>query len=177
MLKRLCLSLLLVLAIAPVSAATIDEAISLLDAGQYEEAARQLEPLAEQGDANAQHRLAILYFYGHGVPEDENRALELARRSAEAGNVDAMFLVGNIYVFGHTAPNEADDPDLEAAKWFYEAASREHAEAEYNLGLLFLAGKGVIRSQEEAMKWIGRAAEHGHAGARNFLGDGGGHAQ
>ena len=175
MLKRLCLSLVLLAGPVLALAAPVDDAIALLDAGKYEEAARQLEPLAEQGDATAQHRLAILYFYGHGVPEDENRALDLARRSAEAGNVDAMFLAGKIYVFGHTVPNDADAPDLEAAKWFYEAASRDHAEAEYHLGLLFLAGKGVIRSQEEAMKWIGRAAEHGHAGARNFLGGGDGH--
>ena len=177
MLKSLYLSLVLLAGAAPALAAPVDDAIALLDAGKYEEAAHQLQPLAESGDAIAQHRLAILYFYGHGVPEDENRALELARLSAEAGNVDAMYLVGNIYVFGHTVPNEADDPDLEAAKWFHEAASRDHAEAEYNLGLLFLAGKGVIRSQEEAMKWIRRAAEHGHDGARNFLGGEDGHAK
>jgi len=90
--------------------------------------------------------------------------------------VDAMFFVGNIYVFGDQVPVEADDPDQEAAKWFYEAASRGHADAEYHLGLLFLAGKGVIQSQEHAMKWIQSAADHGHAGAQNFLG-GKGHGQ
>jgi len=69
-----------------------------------------------------------------------------------------------------------DDPDVEAAKWFFQAASRGHADAEYSLGLLFLAGKGVTQNQDEALKWINRAAEHGHASARDFLsGQRGGH--
>ncbi|MCB1954285.1 MAG: sel1 repeat family protein [Rhodocyclaceae bacterium] len=165
----LCLSFASLLALA----SPLDEAIADLDGGRYEQAAGKLKPLAEAGDPVAQHRLSILYFYGHGVPEDEKTALSWATRSAKAGNVDAMFFAGNIYVFGDKIPSEAEDPDVEAAKWFHEAASRGHPEAEYSLGLLFLAGKGVIQSQEEAMKWIGRAAEHGHVGARNFIGTGG----
>jgi len=41
--------------------------------------------------------------------------------------------------------------------------------SQYGLGLLFLAGKGVVQDQEEALKWIRRAADHGHATARSFL--------
>jgi len=174
--KRLSSTLALLAVSIAAWAAPIDDAIDLLDKGEYAQAAQQLEPLAESGDAIAQYRLAILYFYGHGVPEDEKKSLEWARKSADSGNVDAMFFVGNIYVFGDQVPVEADDPDQEAAKWFYEAASRGHADAEYHLGLLFLAGKGVIQSQEHAMKWIQSAADHGHAGAQNFLG-GKGHGQ
>lgn len=173
MLKRLFTLLWLLAASVTAWATPVEDAIKDIDAGHYEQAAAKLKPLAEAGDAVAQHRLAILYFYGHGVPEDENKALEWATKSANGGNADAMFFVGNIYVFGDKVPVEADDPDIEAAKWFHEAASRGHAEAEYSLGLMFLAGKGVIQSQEEAMKWIRQAAEHGHLGARNFLGTGG----
>lgn len=170
MLRRLTLSLCLLASCA--IAAPIDDALRYYDSGDYEKASKTLKPLAEAGDAVAQHRLGVMYFYGRGVPEDEKKALELARKSAAQGNLDAMFLAGNIYVFGNSIASDAEDPDLEAAKWFFEAASRGHAEAEYGLGLLFLAGKGVVRSEEEAMKWIERAAEHGHASAKNFLGAG-----
>ena len=173
MIRRLTLSLCMVVSSA--IAAPIDEALKHYDDGRFEQAAGLLAPLAKAGDPVAQQRLGVMHFYGRGVPEDENKALELARQSAAQGNLDAMFLAGNIYVFGDTVPNESDDPDLEAAKWFFEAASGGHAEAEYGLGLLFLAGKGVVQSQEEAMKWIEKAAEHGHVGAKNFLG-GGGHS-
>lgn len=151
-------------------AAPIDDALRHFDSGEFEQAATLLKPLAESGDAVAQHRLAVMFFYGRGVPEDEKQALALARKSADQGNVDAMFFLGNIYVFGDKIPVESKDPDQEAAKWYFEAASRGHSEAEYSLGLMLLAGKGVIQSQEEALKWIKRAADHGHVGARNFLG-------
>lgn len=173
MLRRI--TMILCLLSANAVAAPIDDALKHYESGEFQQAATLLLPLAEAGDAIAQQRLGVLYFYGRGVPEDEKKALDWARKSAAQGNADAMFLAGNIYVFGNDIPSDTDDPDLEAAKWFFEAASRNHAEAEYGLGLLFLAGKGVVQSQDEAMKWIGRAAEHGHLGAKNFLA-GGGHS-
>ena len=173
MLRSLILSLVLFSSAA--LAAPIDDALKSYDQGDFAQAAKLLPDLAKAGDARAQYSLAVMYFYGRGLPEDEKLALEWARKSAEQGNLDAMFFVGNIYIFGDKVPAITDDPDLEAAKWFFEAASRGHAEAEYGLGLLFLAGKGVVQSNDEAMTWIRRAAEHGHTGAKNFLG-GGGHA-
>lgn len=167
MLCRLILCLMLANGVA--HANSIEEAGRLYESGQYEAAAKQLQPLAEAGDAVAQQRLSVMYFYGRGVPEDEILAMQLARRSAAAGNVDAMYFIGTMYVFGDKVPGTVTDPDVEAAKWFFEAASRGHADAEYGLGLLFLAGKGVVQSHDEALKWIGLAAEHGHAGAKSFM--------
>lgn len=157
---------------AGASAATLDEAIRSFDDGRYPEAAQQLQLHAEQGNATAQQRLAILYFYGRGVPEDEKKAMEWAIRSAGQGNPDAMYLIGTMYMFGDDVPKSVEAPDLEAAKWFFEGASRGHAESEYGLGLLFLAGKGVVQDQNEAMKWIRRAADHGHPSAQSFLSSG-----
>lgn len=167
MFRRMILCIMLVTGAA--HAASLDEAIRRYESGQYQEAAKILIPLAEAGDASAQQKLSTMYFYGRGVPENEERAMQWARRSADKGNLDAMFFIGTMYVFGDVIPKTVSDPDLEAAKWLFEAASRGHADAEYGLGLLFLAGKGVVQNQDEAMKWIRRAAEHGHAGARSFV--------
>lgn len=168
MLRRVALCMMLLTGIA--NAAPIDDAVRLYETGQYEAAAKQLATLAEGGNPVAQEKLAVLYFYGRGVPEDEERALQWARRSAEQGNGEAMYFIGNMYVFGDKLPKSIADPDQEAAKWYFEAARRSVPEAEYGLGLLFLAGKGVVQDQEEAMRWIRLAADHGHAGARSFLG-------
>lgn len=175
MLRRL--SFCMMLLAGAVHAAPIDDALRHYDGGQFEAAAQQLAPLAEGGNPVAQERLAIMYFYGRGVPEDEEKALQWARRSADQGNLDAMYFIGNMYVFGDKLPKAVQDPDQEAARWYFEAARKGHAEAEYGLGLLFLAGKGVVQDQEEAMRWIRSAADHGHPGARSFLGGskGGGH--
>lgn len=150
-------------------AASLSDALQAYDSGHYQEAAPMLQALAGQGDATAQHKLSIMYFYGHGVPENEKTALRWARASAEQGNPEAMYFIANMYVFGDELPSTVENPDVEAAKWFFEAAGRGHADAEYGLGLMFLAGKGVEQNQDEAMKWIGRAAQHGHVSARSFL--------
>ena len=81
-----------------------------------------------------------------------------------------MYFLGTMFVFGEEVPKQVDDPDREAAKWYFDAARQGHADAEYGLGLMFLAGKGVVQDQAEAQKWIRRAAEHGHAGAQSFIG-------
>lgn len=167
MLRRIALCMTLLTGSA--HAAPIDDALRQYDIGKYEEAAKAFVALAESGAAVAQEKLSVMYFYGRGVAEDEDRAMEWARRSADQGNIDAMYFIGTMYVFGDKIPKTVADPDQEAARWFFEAASRDHAEAEYGLGLLFLAGKGVVQDQEEALKWIRRAAEHGHATARSFL--------
>jgi TPR repeat protein len=164
---RIALCMLLLTGVA--QAAPLEDALLQYDNGKYEEAAKVLVPLAERGDAVAQERLGIMYFYGRGVPEDETRAMQWARRSADQGNIDAMYFVGTMYVFGDKIPKTVTEPDQEAAQWFFQAASRNHAEAEYGLGLLFLAGKGVVQDHEEALKWIRRAADHGHVTARSFL--------
>jgi len=162
----LCMTLLTGIA----HAAPLDDALRQYESGKYEEAAGELIPLAEQGVAVAQEKLSVMYFYGRGVSENEEQAMELAKRSAEQGNIDAMYFIGTMYMFGDRIPKTVADPDQEAARWLFEAASRNHAEAEYGLGLLFLAGKGVVQDQEEALKWIRRAADHGHGGALSFLG-------
>lgn len=168
MLRRIALCMSLVAGV--VHAAPLDDALREYENGRFEAAASQFASLAQAGDAVAQEKLSVMYFYGRGVPEDEDKALEWARRSADQGNTDAMYFIGNMYVFGDKLPKTVQDPDQEAARWYFEAARRGHPEAEYGLGLLFLAGKGVVQDQEEALRWIRSAAEHGHPGARSFLG-------
>lgn len=147
----------------------IDEANRAYDAGRFKQAARLLDPLARHGNPTAQLRLGILYFQGHGVKEDERRAISWWRRSADQGNLDAMYQLGNAFTFGIDAAKTVPDPDREAAWWYFRAASAGHREAQYGLGLLFLAGKGVMESREEAMRWMHRAAEQGHADAKRFV--------
>lgn len=169
MMRKLIGALALAACAAAHAAGDLAEGLRAYDAGNYAQAAAVLAPLAAQGDAVAQHRLSVMHFYGRGVAEDEAIALEWARKSARQGNTDGMFFAGTIYMFGEVVPKEAEDPDREAAVWLFQAASRGHADAEYGLGLLFLAGKGVVQDNAEAMKWIRRAADHGHTGARSFF--------
>lgn len=56
-----------------------------------------------------------------------------------------------------------------AAKGYQDAAEQGDADAQFNLGVCYDKGQGVPRDDAEALKWICRAAEQGHADAFNLL--------
>lgn len=136
-------------------------------------AVRLLRPLAEAGHAQAQNRLALLYFHGLGVAEDDAAAQRWFERAARQDLAEAQFHLANMHAYGQARGAEGGDSAREAARWYFEAARQGHAEAQYALGILFLTGSGVVASPEEARKWIARAAAQGHADAQAYLRGGG----
>jgi TPR repeat protein len=168
-LPRLCLALLLALTLPASAADKLAQARSAQEAGRHAEAIALLTPLADAGDAEAKMRLGMMHYHGHGVPENEKRGVELLTQSAALGNVEAMYQLGSAYTFGSTTQSLVADADVEAAKWYFNAASKGHAEAQYSLGLLFLVGKGVQRELNEANQWMARAAKAGHPDAKKYM--------
>lgn len=146
------------------------EAVAAVQRKDYASAVHLLAPLAQSGDARAQTQLGTLYYHGHGVPEDDARALLWYDRAARQGHAQAQYLLANLYAFGHATPPEGHDAMRLAAQWYFEAARQNHVDAQYSLGLLFLAGSGVQQSPAEARKWLTRAARQGHADAKAYLG-------
>lgn len=65
---------------------------------------------------------------------------------------------------------EANDNRLYAVHLYLEKAIKGNADAQYQLGLLYLTGKGTIQDFEEAAKWFTSAAEQNHAAAQYELG-------
>jgi serine/threonine protein kinase len=59
----------------------------------------------------------------------------------------------------------------EGADLLKPLAERGEAGAQYQLGMLYLQGQGVARSDPDAMRLLGRAADQGHARAQLALGD------
>jgi len=51
-----------------------------------------------------------------------------------------------------------------------EAAERGDVEAQYNLALMYVQGRGLLRNQAAALTWFRGAAEKGHGGAQYNLG-------
>jgi hypothetical protein len=70
-------------------------------AGDYASAAREVQPLAEAGDPEAQHALGYLLYYGQGVPQDRELAVVWLRRSAAQGNPRAQ---ASLERLGYTVP-------------------------------------------------------------------------
>ena len=57
----------------------------------------------------------------------------------------------------------------EAAIWYRKAAEQNNADGQYGLGYLYASGDGVKQDHEQAVHWLGLAAEQGHAQAIRTL--------
>lgn len=77
--------------------AGFDERWAAYERRDYATAFRDWLPLAQQGDAGAQHTLSLMYTKGHGVPQDYAEALKWYRRAAEQGFAEAQHTLGCNY--------------------------------------------------------------------------------
>ena len=57
----------------------------------------------------------------------------------------------------------------EAVNWYYQAAAKGLAEAQYKLAGCYYHGYGVKKNKQEAVKWYQKAAEQGNATAKDSL--------
>ena len=147
-------------------AADLKKGYAAYNSGDYVTALSEWKPLAEQGNAEAQYNLGVMYDNGFGVIEDDREAVKWFRLSAEKGHADAQHNVGVMYDDGQGVIED----DKEAVKWFRLAAEQGDAESQHNLGFMYANGEGVIEDDREAVKWYRLSAEQGHARAQNSLG-------
>ena len=53
-------------------------------------------------------------------------------------------------------------PDLEKAReYFLKAAEKNHAKAQFLVGMMYIEGEGGPRDTAEGQKWLGKAATQG----------------
>src|SRR5262249_7365577 len=120
----------------------------------YAKAFKEVVPLEDQGDADVQCLLGKMYFAGHGVPKDPERAVKLFKLSAAQGNADAQFFLGSWYLLPHTDV-------AEGAKWLRLSAEQGNQDAQWLLGKAYLQGdKDLPRDLVQADLWLRLAADH-----------------
>ncbi len=100
--------------------AGFDEGEGAYDRGDYATALREWRPLAEQGNANSQFFLGVMYDKGQGVRQDLREAARWFRKAAEQGVAEAQFFLGFIYGKGLGVPQDY----AKAHMWYDLAASR-----------------------------------------------------
>ena len=127
----------------------------------------EIQKKAEQGDAEAQFNLGVLYDSGEGEKQNRVKAAEWYRRAAEQGHAEAQSKLGTLLYY---TGNGAKQNRAKAAEWCRRAAEQGHAKAQFNLGVLYYDGEGVEQNHAEAAKWYRLAAEQGDASAQFNLG-------
>ena len=65
--------------------ADFDKGAAAFFNGDFATDLRELNPLAEQGDAPAQSNLGLMYYHGKGVPQDYKTAVKWFTLAAEQG--------------------------------------------------------------------------------------------
>ncbi|MEZ5828868.1 MAG: tetratricopeptide repeat protein [Hyphomicrobiales bacterium] len=154
-----------------------------MQSGEIATAVPALEYAAERGVLGAELKLARLYAAGRDVPRNDAKAFyyyrNIANQYAETPSVspiakyvgEAFVALGRYYVDGiPTMPLHAD-PTYAAGLYRHAASYFGDAEAQYQLGRLYLAGTGVEKNQTIAANWLAMAARKQHAAAQAVLGD------
>jgi TPR repeat protein len=94
------------------------------DKGNYAEALKQLQPLAEAGDTSAQVLLGRMLADGKGVPQDDAQAAQWYWKAATAGDTQAQTLLSAAYTDG----KGVNISQVMADYWQWKAATNQAAE-------------------------------------------------
>jgi TPR repeat protein len=130
--------------------------------GSFEEAFRIWEPPARSGNAEAQHNLGIMYYFGEGLRKDHAKALMWRKKAADQGHAAAQLDIGVMYSNGEGVRRD----DKVATSWYMKSAMKGNARAQFNLGSNYETGAGVQLDKGEALKWYLKAAEQNDADAQ-----------
>src|SRR5580704_10938174 len=131
----------------------------------YPAAYAEWRAAANQGHAEAQYDLGMLYLKGLGVAADPEEAFRWLRLAADQGQADAQFQVGLMLEKGVGVRQDY----AEAQLWFALAAGRGDADAEAGLGELYEQGHGVQKDLARAVHWYKLAADQGLPEAQYHL--------
>ncbi len=115
---------------------------------------------ANQGDADAQFNLALLYYNGTGTPQDTRYAIYWYKKAAVQGHVNAQYFLWKLYHNGHG--EEVPQDPKKAVYWLTKAAEQGLVNAQYSLGHMYEYGDGGPQDYKQAFFWYTKAAEQGH---------------
>ncbi len=119
--------------------------------GNYATALSELRPLAEQGNADAQYNLGLMYDKGYGVPQNYVQTRQWYEKAAAQGLADAQFSLGVLHRKGHSVAQDF----VQAHMWFnLSAANGEMAGAVQRDTLAILMTPAQIdKAQKLAREW------------------------
>jgi TPR repeat protein len=108
-----------------------------------------------------------VYFLSQLSPNGPQRDA-LLRKSAELGSLEGQRDLGAKFATGDwTGPQDL----VRATHWYRLAAERGHADAQYNLGFMYLLGEGVSADPVEGLRWLHLAADQAEEAAFRLLAD------
>lgn len=118
---------------------------------------------AERGNGDAIFNIGCLYMNGEGVTKNLDEAIYWFTKSSGLGNAGAK---NNLALVMEEKNGKSDD----ALFLLRKSADEGDAMAQYNLGISYLSGDGVIKNEEKAFSLFRKSAEQGCAEGQRELG-------
>jgi len=109
------------------------------------EAVRWFRLAAEQGYADAQYDLGLMYTEGRGVVEDDAEGVVWLRKAGDQGHAEAQFQLGKMFELGEGVTRDLD----EATRWYRLAGEQGVVLAQYRLGKLYASADGNSVPQKQ----------------------------
>jgi len=125
--------------------------------GDYETALTEWQTLADEGNADAQFGLGLLYANGFGVAMNDDQALKWYGLAAGQSHADAQANLGVMHANGWGVPQS----DEEALKWYSLAAEQGILAAQMAVAKMYASDFGPERNFVQAHKWFNVASELG----------------
>ncbi len=117
----------------------------------------RLTYIANNGDADAQYLLGLLYFSGQNVKQNDNDAIIWFKKAAIQNNTDAQIKLCVLL---------EQNSQKEAFNYCLAAANKNHPEAAAKIGYWYLKGvPGETPNGIKGAQYLSIAAEQGHATA------------
>ena len=116
------------------------------------------QPLAEQGNADAQYKLGTIYDYW--VLRNNLILVKWCKLAAESENISAKIFLDSVHKKGKGVLQIYKT----AVKWYRLAAEGVCAEAQFILSSMYFSGNGVSKDRQIARKWWKFSAGRGHPG-------------
>ena len=126
---------------------SIDRACIAYDKGRWAPAFRAFQVLAEQGDETAFLMLGYIYDTGRGARRNLAKALHWHLRAYKVGGDTGALAASNLA----TICRDHGDSRQEF-QWYVRAAKLGDDDSLVEIGIRYLAGKGVRRSPSMAVK-------------------------
>jgi TPR repeat protein len=119
---------------------------------EYKTAFEKWEPLAIQGNAQAQSNLGVRYVIGLGVTQDYKEAVKWFRLSAEQGEAEGQYNLGVMYAQGFGVKQDY----IQAHKWFSIAGANEYENGHKVRRIIEkrMTPDQIVEAQKLAREWM-----------------------
>ena len=165
--KNLYIYLIILLLNINAYAKVFDKAVQFYLNNDYYNAFTIFKQLANNGNANAQYNLAMMYYKGEGTQKNKILAFIWFNTASKEGNKLAQNKLGTMYANGEVVGTK---DKLKATKEYLKSALQNYDIAQLNLGIQYNSN-----IKEESLKraffWYTQAANNGNLAAINNLGN------